>query len=271
MRAQVGHSLNQMRPLTRNSQPRRFIFCFRIPPHLPAPLLRGRDGAGGIFPLLHSPFPPALHGVRGSPEPSIIQGAFRIFLVLEFILLLTFPSSLPAQDTRLFRQSRILMGTSVEITVSRVDLKIAEEAMEAAFQEVERINRLMSLYRPDSEVSRIIRHAGKKAVRVSPETLAVIERALYFSRLSQGSFDSTIGPVFRLWNFREGKIPGEQVLKENLERVDYRRIKIDGARSTVWLTDARMEDDTTAEVSLCYVCQAQAAGSNLLPNNQTQR
>jgi ferredoxin len=37
------------------------------------------------------------------------------------------------------------------------------------------------------------------------------------------------------------------------------------------LTDAPMEDDTTAEVSLCYVCQAQAAGSNLLPNNQTQR
>jgi thiamine biosynthesis lipoprotein len=138
------------------------------------------------------------------------------------------------------------MGTAVEITVSQVEPKTAEEAMEAAFQEVERINRLMSHYRPDSEVSQINRHAGQKEVRVSPETLGVIERALYFSRVSDGSFDITIGPVFRLWNFREGKIPGEGIVKENLERVDYRKIKIDRARSTVFLERARMELDLGA-------------------------
>jgi thiamine biosynthesis lipoprotein len=138
------------------------------------------------------------------------------------------------------------MGTSVEITVSQVDPKTAEEAMEAAFQEVERINRLMSHYRPGSEVSQVSRHAGQKEIRVSPETLGVIERALYFSRLSEGSLDVTVGPVFRLWNFREGKIPGEGVLKENLERVDYRKIKIDRARSTVFLEGPRMELDLGA-------------------------
>ena len=173
-------------------------------------------------------------------------GIFRLSLVWGFILLLAFPPLLLAQDPRLFRQSRILMGTSVEITVSRVEPKTAEEAMEAAFQEVERINRLMSHYRPDSEVSQISRHAGQKEVRVSPETLEVIERALYFSHLSEGSFDITIGPVFRLWNFREGKIPEEGLLKENLERVDYRKIKIDRARSTVFLEVPRMELDLGA-------------------------
>jgi FAD:protein FMN transferase len=175
-----------------------------------------------------------------------VGGIFRISLVLGFIFLLAFPSLLLAQDPRLFRQSRILMGTSVEITVSRVEPKTAEEGMEAAFQEVERINRLMSHYRPDSEVSQISRHAGQKEVRVSPETLEVIERALYFSRLSDGSFDITIAPVFRLWNFREGKIPEEEVLKENLERVDYRKIKIDRGRSTVFLEGPRMEIDLGA-------------------------
>jgi thiamine biosynthesis lipoprotein len=104
----------------------------------------------------------------------------------------------------------------------------------------------MSHYRPDSEVSQISRHAGQKEVRVSPETLEVIERAIYFSRLSQGAFDITIGPVFRLWNFREGKIPGERDLKENLERVDYRKIKIARARSAVRLEDPRMELDLGA-------------------------
>ncbi|NWF56932.1 MAG: FAD:protein FMN transferase [Syntrophaceae bacterium] len=176
----------------------------------------------------------------------IPHSPFRFPLLFGFILLLVLPSLLLAQDPRLLRQSRILMGTSVEITVSQVDPKRAEASMEAAFQEVERLNRLMSHYRPDSEVSQITQNAGKKKVRVSPETLEVIERALYFSRLSEGAFDITIGPVFRLWNFREGKVPGEPVLKENLARVDYRKIKIDRASSAVGLEDPRMELDLGA-------------------------
>ena len=176
----------------------------------------------------------------------IPHSAFRIFPLLGFILLFFLPPPLLAHDAPLFRQSRILMGTSMEITVSQVDPKTAEKAMEAAFQEVERINRLMSHYRPDSEVSQISRHAGEKEIRVSPETLEVIERALYFSRLSGGAFDITIGPVFRLWDFREGKIPDGEKLRENLKRVDYRRIKADRSRSTVYLDDPRMELDLGA-------------------------
>ncbi len=164
-------------------------------------------------------------------------------LILLLFLIPTFSS---AQDPPLFRQSRILMGTSVEITISQVGPKNAEEAMEAAFQEIGRVNRLMSHYRPDSEVSRITHHAGQKEVRVSPETREVIERVLYFSRTSGGAFDITIGPVFRLWNFREGKIPDPEKLRDQLKRVDYRKIKVDRSRSTVYLDDPRMELDLGA-------------------------
>jgi thiamine biosynthesis lipoprotein len=176
----------------------------------------------------------------------MVQGAFRISLVLGLFLLFVIPPLSSAQDVPLFRQSRILMGTSVEITVSQVGREKAEEAMEAAFQEVERINVLMSHYRKDSEVSQISRHAGEKEIRVSPETLEVIERAVYFSRISGGAFDITIGPVFRLWNFREGKIPDQEKLREQLKRVDYRRIQVDRSRSTVYLDDSRMELDLGA-------------------------
>jgi thiamine biosynthesis lipoprotein len=138
------------------------------------------------------------------------------------------------------------MGTSVEITASQTDSQRAEEAMAAAFREIERIDRLMSHYRPESEVSQITRQAGEKEAHVSPETLEVIERALYFSRLSGGAFDITIGPVFRLWNFREGKIPGEKSLQENLKKVDYRKIKVDRAKSSVYLEGRGMELDLGA-------------------------
>ena len=174
----------------------------------------------------------------------------RNFFLLSTLLLpaLFFPLDSLAQNqtSGVFRQSRIIMGTSVEIAVSRADPKTAEKAMETAFQEAERINRLMSHYRPDSEVSQISRHAGKKEIRVSPETLEVIERALYFSRLSGGAFDITVGPVFRLWDFRGEKIPDGDKLRENLKRVDYRRIKVDRSRSTVYLDDPRMEVDLGA-------------------------
>jgi FAD:protein FMN transferase len=145
-----------------------------------------------------------------------------------------------------FRQSRMVMGTSVEITVSHPAAKQADQAMEAAFQEVERVDFLMSNYRPESEVSRITRSAGKQEVRVSAETLAVIERALFFSRLSGGAFDITIGPVFRLWNLREGKIPEQVLVQENLKRVDYRKIRVDSAHSSVFLAEPRMEIDLGA-------------------------
>jgi thiamine biosynthesis lipoprotein len=176
----------------------------------------------------------------------IPHSAFRILPLLGFVLLFSFPTILLAQNGQVVRQSRILMGTSAEISVSRATPKKAEDALEAAFQEVERINVLMSHYRPGSEVSRITRFAGKREIRVSPETLEVIERSLYFSRLSEGAFDITIGSIFRLWNFREGKIPDDQSLRENLKRVDYRKVKVDRAASSVFLEDSGMELDLGA-------------------------
>ena len=185
-----------------------------------------------------------------NPSTRNLKLETRNFFLLSTLLLSALFSPLDSlaqnQSSGVFRQSRIIMGTSVEITVSQADLKTAEKAMEAAFQEVERMDRLMSHYRPDSEVSQISRYAGEKEIRVSPETLQVIERALYFSRLSGGAFDITVGPVFRLWDFRGEKIPDGEKLRENLKRVDYRRIKVDRSRSTVYLDDPRMEVDLGA-------------------------
>ncbi len=153
-----------------------------------------------------------------------------------------------AQDGRdpVCRESRIVMGTAVEITIAQVDPQKAPAAMQAAFREIERIDLLMSHYREDSDVSRITRNAGERETPVSSETLEVIQRALYFSQISAGAFDITIGPVFRLWNFREAKTPGENLLRENLKKVDYRQIKVDPGKSTVFLRNRGMQLDLGA-------------------------
>ena len=169
-----------------------------------------------------------------------------ILLILCFISFSSFPCNASSPEEKIFRKSRVIMGTSVEIVVSQAEGKKAEEALEAGLREVQRIDSLMSNYREESELSRVNRNAGKKGTKVSPDMLRVIRRALEFSSLSAGAFDVTIAPVFRLWNFREGKIPDEKSLREHLKKVDYRKIKIDHAGSSLFLQEQGMEIDLGA-------------------------
>ena len=79
-------------------------------------------------------------------------------------------------------------------------------------------------------------------MKVSAETLAVVERALYFGEISDGSFDPTILPVLRLWGFGGPKyrVPGDDELKATLTLVDYRKVHVNKAESTVYLEESGM-------------------------------
>ena len=78
---------------------------------------------------------------------------------------------------------RPLLGTFVEITADR------EEAIEAGFDAVERVHRLMSAHEPDSDVSRINCTAHLRPIDVHDWTARVLERALFWSGESEGAFD----------------------------------------------------------------------------------
>ena len=81
------------------------------------------------------------------------------------------------------RRCRPLLGTFVEIVANR------EESIEAAFDAVAQVHRLMSAHEPDSELSRINRFGHRCAVDVHEWTARVLERALYWARESGGAFD----------------------------------------------------------------------------------
>lgn len=81
------------------------------------------------------------------------------------------------------RRCRPLLGTYVEIECDRA------EAIERGFAAIERVHRLMSAHEPDSELSRTNRFAHLRPVPVAAETFEVLERALHWSRLSNGAFD----------------------------------------------------------------------------------
>jgi thiamine biosynthesis lipoprotein len=126
------------------------------------------------------------------------------------------------------RRTQIIMGTLVEITVSHSDPELIQTITTQAFDEMQRIEQLMSTYLPDSEISRINRAAGKKAVPVSPEVEEVIREGLYWSEQSGGAFDITVEPLVNLWDFDGEKeiIPGKNTLRKTASLVNFKNIEI---------------------------------------------
>lgn len=100
------------------------------------------------------------------------------------------------------------------IEVYGSDAEALPRTAEVAFDEVDRIDRLMSHYKADSPLSRINRDAARHPVRVEPELLDFIADALRYNRDSNGAFDITVGPLMKAWGFfrGEGRMPSDAQL-----------------------------------------------------------
>jgi FAD:protein FMN transferase len=143
-----------------------------------------------------------------------------------------------AAPARLFRHERGCMGTACTISVFHGDEALVSRAAGAAFAEMERLEALMSHYREDSDLGRLNAAAGVAAVPVAPETLEVIEKALWVARETRGAFDITVGAFAGLWRFdedKDGSIPTRREVLARKRLVDYRDVLVDRAAGKVRL------------------------------------
>jgi thiamine biosynthesis lipoprotein ApbE len=150
-----------------------------------------------------------------------------------------------AQDGGRTRDFRYLMGTSVEVEAYGSNDAARRAAIDEAFGAIAEVDRLMSNYRDDSELSRINRLAAHQSVRVSDPMLSVLEAAQQVSARSQGGFDATIGPLVRLWGFHDKKphLPTAAELAAVRPLVDYRNLLIDEQTHSVRFARAGVEID----------------------------
>ncbi len=123
-----------------------------------------------------------------------------------------------------FKRTEMIMGTTVEITV----IPANEEAVREAFAAIRKVDQLMSIYKPDSEVS-FLNQRGEN--QLSPETIQVIRQAIKYSEMTEGAFDITCRPLMDLWKKakKEQKIPSPEEIKRADELVDYRKIILKGS------------------------------------------
>jgi thiamine biosynthesis lipoprotein len=131
------------------------------------------------------------------------------------------------------REEAAIMGTAITVELWHEDTAEGRALIGAVFDEMHRIDELMSSYKPDSELSKVNADAAGKPVTVSRELYRLIEQALYFSDLTQGAFDITYASAGRYYDYRSGKKPDKRQLEQALPSIDYHHVKLNESESTV--------------------------------------
>ncbi|MBI1810368.1 MAG: FAD:protein FMN transferase, partial [Nitrospirae bacterium] len=175
---------------------------------------------------------------RATGQQSLVQKSLTTALLrycAAGLILLFALSACSPQKEKVYRKSKVLMDTLITISVISGSGDKAEKAIDRAFGEIEKLDRLLNFFSDSSEVSEINRNAGLKAVVVSPETFEVIEKAIYASGKTNGAFDVTIGSVTTLWDFHKRTKPEDKKIKERLPLVNYNNIVLTQKFSSVYL------------------------------------
>jgi thiamine biosynthesis lipoprotein len=102
---------------------------------------------------------------------------------------------------RTVRRCRPLLGTFVEISASAIDENKLNDAVNAAFDAIEKIQTLMGAHDPASELSLLNRAAALRPITISRETFTVLKCADKLASESNGAFDYTVAPTLADWGF----------------------------------------------------------------------
>jgi len=150
----------------------------------------------------------------------------------------------PTVDAGLVDRSRVSMGTEVHISAWTADEAPTLAAFEKAFDEFDRLDALMSVWKDGSDVLRINAAAGSAAVVVSPEVREVLHASQEVSDWTEGKFDVTFAALSGLWKFDQdidGHVPDRSQIAPRLPLIDYRALQLDDRAGTASLTRAGMK------------------------------
>ncbi len=131
-------------------------------------------------------------------------------------------------DLHRLRSTRRQMGTEVAVTVHHADIGEARRLAEAAFEEMERLEAILSRHRRGTAVDRLNREG--QLVDPPAELTELLAEARRYSELTGGAFDVTIAPLLRLYESyaAEGRLPAEAEIEAIRPLVDYRKLRIEG-------------------------------------------
>jgi len=164
----------------------------------------------------------------------------KIIKNLIFPFLLIFSLSLLAgcsknnKTSEPLSKSELLMGTVVTVSLYDSD---NEEILNKVFDKVKELESILSINENGTLVDKINDEAGISPVKVDDYTYAVVKKGIEYSKLSNGLFDISVGPIVKLWSIGlpEAKVPTQEEINERLPLIGYSDIELNDADKTIYL------------------------------------
>lgn len=127
---------------------------------------------------------------------------------------------------RLYTGADLAFGTTMAVQVAHADGGLAARAIDDALAAAKSVDRLMTLHRDDSAVMRLNRDG--RLARPDPHLLTVLKCAEDLARLSDGAFDITVQPLWRLYSAAaaRGTLPSDSDRRAAMARTGWQRLQV---------------------------------------------
>ncbi|WP_026886073.1 FAD:protein FMN transferase [Clostridium beijerinckii] len=165
----------------------------------------------------------------------------NLCLLISFIFIISLNGCSNGKN-KYYEKSNIVMDTAVTLSAYGANSK---EAVEESFKRLDEINDMASTTIETSDIYKINSLSGKEYVKVHPEIIKMIQTSIKYSKLSNGAFDVTLGPIINLWGIGTDneRLPSDEEIKSKLPLVDYEKISINENDNSVMLKDEGMAID----------------------------
>jgi thiamine biosynthesis lipoprotein len=152
--------------------------------------------------------------------------AVLLVIVITVILLSVIVISNRPQYIAVNSHTFMTMGTFAQVQLRCDNQETAQLAQARVIKVLQDIDKMMSTYREDSELSKVNQEAARQPVKVSRETFLLLQKAQHYSRISDGAFDITVTPLIQMWDQakEDNSWPNRQQMMEVLEKVGYEKL-----------------------------------------------
>ena len=150
-----------------------------------------------------------------------------------FVILLVASNAPGAHAESAMERARYLMGTLCTAQVHAPNDTVASRALRAGFDEIARIEQVMSSWREDSDVTMLNATAGKQPFPCPAELYAALVSARTLAEHTDGAYDPTIGPLIEAWDLRgKGRVPNKRQLEKAMAPVGWQSLVLDSDTQT---------------------------------------
>jgi thiamine biosynthesis lipoprotein len=176
--------------------------------------------------------------MRAVGDPPAKAGGYLVLLGVALVV-----AGCGSEPPRLIERSFVSMGSSLKVSIWTTDEGKAIAAADRVSREFDRLELLLSVWKPGSDVVRINAAAGITPVPVHRDTLAVLDAAREAGELTGGKFDITFGALAEIWKFdhdQDGRLPDRAAIDRRVPLVDYTAVRIDRGAGTASVSRAGM-------------------------------